>query len=206
MEISCNIGGTHVALRHRLPSYFTYNKFIGLCLSGSFLIIGQSAFAQTTTTYTYDSKGRVTTASTSNNTSETYSYDDANNIKNVTITTNSGSGGNGGGGNGGSNSPPVCQEVFQGATGMPFVGDGLQNCTDPDGDILTLISVTDPPGAPTAVKSGNSIIFNGIPGGTAAATVRTVSDGSVTVTSTYNVINFEQGGCDPFDPFDPNCF
>lgn len=55
----------------------------------SLLLLAASASAQETTTYTYDAKGRVTTATRSGGPSQgattTYTYDNADNRSNVTV-------------------------------------------------------------------------------------------------------------------------
>lgn len=158
----------------------------GTLFSLSLLMLAPlNSSAQVTTSFTYDANGRLLEASRDDGVSNSYTYDDAGNI--ITADGVSGSGGGGGTGN-----APTCSSYSQ-ATGFAGGGwSGILNCSDSDGDPLTVTAVTDPPGATTASIGGNSITFNGLQCGANTVT-RTVTDGngnnvnsSFTITRIYN--------------------
>ncbi|MFB9068826.1 cadherin-like domain-containing protein [Pseudofulvimonas gallinarii] len=77
------------------------------------------------------------------------------------------------------NNPPVAvNDTRTVPPGVPTAIDVLANDSDPDGDPLTIVSVTTP-GVGTASISGNMVIYTAVAGGPAADTFDyTVSDGN----------------------------
>jgi len=122
------------------------------CFSFSSLV----AVAQTTTTYTYDSIGRVVVSSETTGTDVSITYDDANNITDFIV------GGPGSGGSG-SNNIPVCSAIWEYANSNFHTTDGTISCTDDDGDTLTVTNVTDPTGPATStIINSPTIGFNNV--------------------------------------------
>lgn len=102
---------------------------------------GPLAALAETVTYTYDARGRLTTATTSGGATTTYTYDAAGNRTQLVIT----------GGTGGSNTAPVANDDSGDANayyaGGSWVYPTLElnpktNDTDANGDTLTITSVT----------------------------------------------------------------
>lgn len=128
------------------------------------------ASAQTVTTFIYDEQGRLIESGSDNGDVSTFEYDDANNITRATRTpTGSPSGG-------GSNAAPTCSHQFTTTAAAVAIFNGLTGCSDPESDTLSVVSVTDPPGAATATLNGNDINFSGIACGQTVSTIRTVQD------------------------------
>ncbi len=152
------------------------------------LLLPPAIQAQTHTKYTYDALGRLTMSASDNGDISTYTYDKVGNItKAIGIANGSNS----------TNSPPTCTNVAKNVYYdiLNITYDGLEGCSDPDGDALILVAVTDPPGPATAVKNNNSIVFGGMLSGSTATTVRTVSDGKGgSIKSRFSVTYFG-GGC-----------
>lgn len=142
--------------------------------------------AQTTTTYSYDGKGRMVSAERSDGKDLSIGFDDANNIK----SANQGSGGAGGG----SNSPPICQDETGLAINGLYLSSVAQSCSDIDGDDVLATNVTDPVGQGSAsiTSNGETIGFNSLPAGNTSVVV-TVSDGHGG-SATYNVTVYYDGG------------
>lgn len=168
----------HRAGRLRIPILQGFS-FLAI---GFFIAVPTSpAYAQTVTTYTYDAQGRAVTVSRSDNVSQSFVFDDVNNITNITSTA---PGSGGGGGTGGA---PTCLSASASTSYSGGGWPGTTNCTDPDGDPLTVTAVTDPPGATTAAITNNTITMNNLQCGVNSLT-RTVSDGNGNdVTSTFTV-------------------
>lgn len=123
------------------------------------------------TSYTYDVLGRVITATFPNGTTVTYTYDSAGNRTSVST----------GGGGGGGNLPPVCNNYTVTLPISPspqYVyttqGHFISQCTDPNGDTLSLVSSNPTIPRTSAIYSGMSVVFNYTisdgHGGTASAT------------------------------------
>lgn len=133
---------------------------------GLLLSVSGLSQAQVTTSYTYDSNGRLIVVETDNAFFETFEFDDAGNITSADGATSL------------VNNPPVCTDPEVSSSSSSGTWNGLLGCTDPDGDSLTLDIVTDPPGAPTATITGsNEIYFQNLNSGF-TVTTRTVSDGN----------------------------
>lgn len=163
-----------------------------LCVSAlvlSFVTVTLPAQAQTVTTYTYDARGRAVAVLRSDSTSQSFVFDDANNITSITSTAPGG----------GTGAAPICTAASASTSYAGGGWPGTTNCTDPDGDPLTVTVVSDPPGATTAAITNNTITMNALQCG-ANALIRTVSDGNGNdVTSTFTVTRFHH----PW--FAPNC-
>ena len=131
-------------------------------------LISLPAIAQTTTTYTYDGKGRMTAAERSDGNDLSVDFDDANNITNATQVS-SGSGGN---------TAPNCPNATDYASSSFALVSSLGTCSDSDGDDLYATAVSDPPGAPSVGLSndGLAIRFGNLPDEAPSATV-TITDG-----------------------------
>ena len=134
------------------------------------LLISTPSFAQTTTTYSYDTQGRLTAVDDSVIGDITYDYDDAGNLIDRTV----------GAGGGGTNSSPTCPSpyiviIFN--VNNTYVSP-LGECSDPDGDtlIITAAEITYGPGANVSVNTPTQLYFSTLPCTTFAEF--TVSDGN----------------------------
>lgn len=120
-----------------------------------------SSQATETTTYEYDAQGRLIKSSKSggpaSGTEKCTSFDPAGNRTNQTVNSSGcSSGGGGGGGGGGSNNPPVANPNSFGVSCLAGAYPVVFDDTDPDGDTLSLLSVSGPLGA---TISGTTSIY-----------------------------------------------
>lgn len=101
-------------------------RMAGVLMAGCAVFLGSTAFAQETTTYTYDALGRVRTVTHSggsaNGTSATYRYDPAGNRTNVTVA--GAAGGNGSDPNGGASTPSHARIVVVPLNGFTVIPIG----------------------------------------------------------------------------------
>ncbi len=172
----------------------SYYKLPYLTLAA--LALGGSAFAAETTTYEYDAQGRLIKSSKAggpaNGKKKCTSYDPAGNRTNQTVTSAScsgGTGGGGGGGGGGSNNPPVAVNDFM----VTFCGSGavnvITNDSDPDGDTITVTSVTGGMGA--TISGGNMVVVSSAYTGTLTYTIQDPSGASASASiSVFNDCGF----------------
>ncbi len=128
------------------------------------LAFGSSAFAAETTTYEYDAQGRLIKSSKvggpANGKKKCTSYDPAGNRTNQTVTSAScTAGGGGGSGGGGGNNPPVANPDSYGVSCLAGNYPVTLNDSDPDGDAITLLSVSGPLGA--SVGNSTSVYVTG---------------------------------------------
>ncbi len=135
-------------------------------LSLAALLLGGSAMAAETTSYEYDAQGRLIKSSKvggpANGKKKCTSYDPAGNRTNQTVTSASctgGTGGGGGGGGGGGNNPPVANPDSYGVSCLAGNYPVTLNDSDPDGDAITLLSVSGPLGA--SVANSTSVYVTG---------------------------------------------
>lgn len=165
---------------------------------GSVVALAGVASAQETTTYEYDAQGRLTKSSKSggpsSGTEKCISYDEAGNRTNHTVDS---AGCSSAGGS--VNNPP--NAVNNSATAPYLYATTYLNVTandsDPDGDSLTVIAVTNAFHAAVSIHSNSTIKLISLAPGTGYATY-TVSDGNGgtdTATVTYTV---PSGGGIPF--------
>jgi len=153
-----------------------------------FSVISFSSQAQTTTTYTYDGQGRMIYADPSTNEFLQVSYDDANNITEIISNDTTAPP---------VNESPICENitVLVPLYTTSHTMDGLSQCSEPEGEDMTLISVTDPlSGATATIGSNNQIIFQNIGCGW-HETTRHVVDINGNGTST--TVNVTSGPCVP---------
>lgn len=162
-----------------------------LLLFLTFSIYPSLATAQTTTTYTYNAKGQVTSIVSDAGTDITFTLDDVSNITGEVSVD----GGTSNTGNNGNNTGPTCTDHQVTTDQVSGSWLGITGCSDSDGDALTVTWVTDPPGLTYATISGNLITVSNIIEGANVMT-RTVSDGNGgTVNSTFTVNRlFDPGG------------
>ena len=148
--------------------------------------MSSAAFAQTTTTYSYDGQGRLVSATNDTGNTTIFEFDDANNLTKAKSN-------NGGAGN----SPPTCTDVFDSTLHGSGTFNGIEGCTDSDGGTLTIISATNPPtGAIVSVNPNNNTISFSNMSCNVHSSTRTVSDGQGgTTTSAFEVVNL----CGGFD-------
>ncbi|MGR4865072.1 Ig-like domain-containing protein [Caulobacter sp. LARHSG274] len=151
---------------------------LGLAALGLLWPAHQGALAQANATFNYDVHGRLVSVIYPSGVQTTYSYDAANNRASVQVT------------NGAppppANQAPSCANKSMNIGAIPNGGVGVSlivqpitvspACTDPDGDALTLVSVTGFTNAATGTVSGaNATISNVKAPGTTFT--YTVSDG-----------------------------
>lgn len=126
------------------------------------LVFGSAAFAAETTTYEYDAQGRLVKSSKvggpANGKKKCTSYDPAGNRTNQTVTSASCTSGGGSGGGGGNN-PPVANPDSYGVSCLAGNYPVTTNDSDPDGDAITLLSVSGPLGA--SVANSTSVYVTG---------------------------------------------
>lgn len=140
--------------KSKLTSWLTYTAL---------LLVPVISFAAVDVTYTYDKLGRLKTATYEDTTVVTYSYDANGNRTVLAVTV--------------PNDPPV---AVNDSVSVPLNGDRTKivtsNDSDPDGDPLTVVSVTQPWNAVATVLGNGKINFVGTSTGTGTC-VYTISDG-----------------------------
>lgn len=158
------------------------------CAFAGLILCPSESFAQTTTTYSYDAKGRMISSSATAGESKTVTYDDASNITSIDVTAGGGNSGGGG------NVNPTCPNItVQPITVYGFsyaYFDGVLSCSDSDGGTLSLSSITQPTnGASASIYTGFIYVAN-LPYFGNTVMTRTVSDGQGgSVTSTITITN-----------------
>lgn len=154
------------------------------------LVVASGALATETTTYEYDSKGRLIKSTKSggpaSGTEKCTSYDPAGNRTNQTVNSaGCGAGSGGGGGGGGPNNPPVAANDSL----LSSCGVGSKNVvandSDPDGDPITVTAVTGGMGA--YITGGTSV---GVTSGYTGTLTYTLTDSNgATDTATISVFD-----------------
>ena len=122
---------------------------ISIALSCAMLALFLAGSADAATTYTYDALGRIVTATYDNGKQIVYSYDAAGNRTQVVTQT-------------GSNQPPVAvADSASTNSNTAATIHVLTNDTDPDGDTLTVQSVSSSgtAGSPAITGSGTTITY-----------------------------------------------
>lgn len=128
------------------------------------LFFSQYVLAQTQITYTYDELGRVKTVTDSINSNRSYEYDAAGNRSGVSIA--------------GSNlSPQATSDNVTAILFTPTQFNLTANDTDPNGDPLTITSVTQPGNASVTIKSASSVEIVGTASRTNSTFNYVISDG-----------------------------
>jgi len=167
---------------------------LGAC---SFALAG-AAVATETTTYEYDAQGRLTKSAKSGGPQSGWgkctSFDAAGNRTNQTVDSSGCANGGGSGGGGGGNSPPVANPNTYGVSCFAGAYPVVFDDTDPDGDTLSLLSVSGPLGA---TISGTTSIY--VTGTTTPGTYvinYTIQDGNGgTASSTLTLIWANNPNC-----------
>jgi len=166
-------------------SRITASIFLGM-------YIGTVALADTLI-YTYDALGRLIITSHKNDDDRLYTYDDAGNRTQITVYENGLTG----------NYPPVCtamSDVVAYAVTSSWTDVVTSNCSDPEGQTLTLSAVTQPGNGATAYVSGTTDVYmTNLPVGASTVTF-TVSDGNGGTDSASLIVTRESDGnqCWPF--------
>jgi YD repeat-containing protein len=158
-------------------------SLVGLAVSGS-------ALHSDVTTYQYDELGRLIQVRDTANRSQSFVYDAAGNRREMRAQA----------ANGGVNRAPVAVgDSYSVRINVQSIVYPLVNDSDPDGDSISIVSVTQPWNASVTINSGNSLSIVGTvaPGGgsSTAAFNYTVSDGRGGV-ATGNVTITVRGGRD----------
>lgn len=121
------------------------------------------ALAAETTTYEYDAQGRLIKSAKSggpkSGTQKCTSYDEAGNRTNQTVNASGCTVGAGGGGGGGGNNPPIAIPDSYGVSCLAGNYPVTHTDSDPDGDAISLLSVSGPLGA--SVANSTSIYVTG---------------------------------------------
>lgn len=133
---------SRVQRRQKSPKFAIKKLVSALMLSGA---LSSTASAQTVTTYSYDTLGRLIEASADSGDSEAFEHDEAGNITRAQRGTIQSS-----------NQPPTCTGTgLHSASSQLYSIPVLSNCSDPDGDTISISSAT--------VTSGQAFasIFNG---------------------------------------------
>jgi YD repeat-containing protein len=152
---------------------------VALAVIASLASAGAS-FAQTANSYTYDSLGRLKTATihaSAGDTVITYTYDSAGNRTQQVTTVNS------------TNHAPVANtDTVATAINAAVTFDPLANDTDADYDALTITAKTNGSHGTVAINSGATLTYTPTTGYTGSDSFTyTVSDGSATATGTVNM-------------------
>jgi len=152
---------------------------VALAVIASLASAGAS-FAQTANSYTYDSLGRLKTATihaSAGDTVITYTYDSAGNRTQQVTTVNS------------TNHAPVANtDTVATAINAAVTFDPLANDTDADYDALTITAKTNGSHGTVAINGGATLTYTPTTGYTGSDSFTyTVSDGSATATGTVNM-------------------
>lgn len=135
-----------------------FQILLGACC----MALAGTAGATETTSYEYDAQGRLIKSSKAggpkSGTGKCTSFDPAGNRTNQTVNS-SGCVAGGGGGGGGGNSPPVAYPNSYGVSCFAGNYNVVFDDTDPDGDPLSLLSVSGPLGA--SIANSTSIYVTG---------------------------------------------
>lgn len=130
----------------------------------SVLALATHCFGDTQITYKYDELGRLVQATDPVNGDRGYQYDKAGNRSAVTVSVN--------------NSPPVA--VYDSVVAELFVAHQFNltaNDSDPNGDPITIVSVTKPGNASVTIKSASTVEIVGTAARTNQTFTYTISDG-----------------------------
>lgn len=173
--------------RGRQPPKYVVKSFCVALLIGG--VSPGIAAAQTVTTYSYDALGRLVEASADSGDTEIFEHDDAGNITRAQR-----------GAIQSSNQPPSCSGIGLHSTSSQFYSlSVLPNCTDPDGDTLSVASANVSTGNAFATVNNNIVYVSGIDAFEYVEVVVAVTDGfGNLIFDIHGIAGSGGGGLPPF--------
>lgn len=132
------------------------------------IVIPAAALQSAVTTYRYDELGRLVQVSDTRNTNQGYAYDAAGNRRSMVSQV---------GGSGGNRAPVATADSYTVRISVQTIVYPLLNDSDPDGDAIALVAVTQPANATVTINSGNSLSIVGT-----SAAAGSFQDGTFTYT------------------------